>query len=469
MIACRLPPAASRPVSKSADDVIVAIATPPGRGGIGIVRVSGSDLSALMEGILDRPDLVPGRVHRAQFLDADRSVLDDGIALLFAAPHSYTGDNVLELQGHGGPAVQGSIVSRCVELGARLAEPGEFTRRAFLNDKLDLAQAEAVADLIDADTRANARAALRSLSGEFSRSINALVEALIVLRMLIEASIDFPDEDIEFVHAADARGQLADLARRVAEILTRARHGQMLRDGLHVVLIGQPNVGKSSLLNRLAREEVAIVTSIPGTTRDIVRERVEIGGLAVHLVDTAGVRELSAADEVERLGIARTWSAAGRADCALIVIDDAASGMTEGDRAIVDALPVDLRRVVVHNKIDLRHGTARVEALDDGPHVYLSAKTGEGVDLLERTVLEVMGWTETLPDQFLARERHIVALNTAQQRLTAAAPLLEHNVPPLELIAEELRLAQDALSGITGAFTSDDLLGEIFARFCIGK
>ena len=327
-------------------DLIVAVATPPGRGGIGIVRASGPDVSMLIAGILRRPDIEPRRAVHARFIDADGSTLDDGIAVFYAAPHSYTGENVLELQGHGGPAVLAGVVSRCLALGARLAEPGEFTRRAFLNDRLDLAQAEAVADLIDADTRATAKAALRSLAGDFSRDVTALVDSLIRLRMLVEASIDFPDEDIEFVQAGDARGQVGRIAAQLDAILSRARQGQLLRDGLRVVLIGRPNVGKSSLLNRLAREDVAIVTPIPGTTRDTVRQRIEIGGLAVHLVDTAGVRDLDAADDVERLGIERTWTAAADADCALVVVD-AVSGATSDDSAIEAGLSPVVKRVVV--------------------------------------------------------------------------------------------------------------------------
>ena len=469
-------------------DVIVAVATPPGRGGIGIVRVSGPDVSTLVRGILgqDLCDIEPRRAVHARFIDADGSTLDDGIALFYAAPHSYTGENVLELQGHGGPAVLAGVISRCIALGARLAEPGEFTKRAFLNDRLDLAQAEAVADLIEADTRATAKAALRSLAGDFSRDVTALVDATIRLRMLVEASIDFPDEDIEFVQAADARGQLERIASRLDTILSRARQGQLLRDGLRVVLIGRPNVGKSSLLNRLAREDIAIVTPIPGTTRDTVRQRIEIGGLAVHLVDTAGVRDLETADDVEKLGIARTWTAAADADCALIVVD-ASVGKTAEDLAIEAGLSASVKRVVVHNKIDLvvrgegrdltgrreqrdgREGHERREAHPGRAHVFVSARTGEGIDALERAVLDAIGWIDTLPDQFLARERHIVALRTARQRVDAASVLVGSVTPPLELVAEELRLAQEALSAITGAFTADDLLGEIFSRFCIGK
>lgn len=449
-------------------DVIVAIATAPGRGGIGVVRLSGPSVSVWMRGVLARDRMEPRQAVRTRILGSNGTVLDDGIALYFAAPRSYTGEEVLELHGHGGPAALGSIVQRCVELGARLAEPGEFTRRAFLNDKLDLAQAEAVADLIEAGTAAAAKAAMRSLSGEFSREVRALVDALVHLRMYTEATLDFPEEDAEFIAAVKAPDQVGALRTRVEAILLRARQGQMLREGLRVVLIGQPNVGKSSLLNRLARDDVAIVTPIAGTTRDAVRQQIEIAGIALHVIDTAGVRELAAANEVERLGIARTWAAAATADCALVVVDDTV-GITGGDQAILARLATDLRSIVVHNKIDLSGAPARVEAREPEMHVYLSAKTGDGISLLESAILEVAGWQATVPDQFLARERHVLALQAARSHIAAAGPLLERSPPALELFAEELRLAQAALSAITGEFTPDDLLGEIFSRFCIGK
>jgi tRNA modification GTPase len=360
------------------------------------------------------------------------------------------------------------VLRRCIELGARLADPGEFTRRAFLNDKMDLAQAEAVADLIDADTTAAAKAALRSLSGEFSREVSALVDALIHLRMFTEATLDFPDEDVEFIEAERAGAQLADLLRRLDSILQRARQGQLLREGLHVVLIGRPNVGKSSLLNRLAREDLAIVTPIAGTTRDALRQRIELGGVALHLIDTAGVRDPAEADVVERMGIERTWAAAGDADCALVIIDDAA-GVTDEDRVIAERLGPQVKRIVVHNKIDLSGSAARVERATDAMHVFVSAKRGDGLALLESAILAAGGWQEFMPSQFLARERHVAALLTAAAHVRSAVPLLERRPPSLELFAEELRLAQVALSGIRGEFTSDDLLGEIFSRFCIGK
>lgn len=450
-------------------DVIVAIATAPGRGGIGVVRLSGPDLTAWLRGVVGRVAIKPRLAVHTRFLGEDGIALDDGIALYFAAPRSYTGEEVLELHGHGGPAVLASLVQRCVELGARLAEPGEFTRRAFLNDKLDLAQAEAVADLIDAGTAAAAKAAMRSLSGEFSLEVRTLVEAVVQLRMYTEATLDFPDEDVQFLDAVNARAQVDDLRTRVAAILKRARQGQLLREGLQVVLIGQPNVGKSSLLNRLAREDVAIVTPIAGTTRDAVRQQIEIAGIALHVIDTAGVRELAAADLVEQLGIARTWAAATTADCALVVVDDAV-GPTAGDQGILARLAADLPRIVVHNKIDLSGAPMRVEQQGVDTHVYLSAKTGDGIALLESAMLETAGWqAKMLPDQFLARERHVLALLSAQTHILAAGPMLARSPPVLELFAEELRLSQDALSAITGEFTADDLLGEIFNRFCIGK
>ncbi|MEP7084409.1 MAG: tRNA uridine-5-carboxymethylaminomethyl(34) synthesis GTPase MnmE, partial [Betaproteobacteria bacterium] len=430
-------------------------------------RLSGADLSRWSVEMLGRETIAPRHAQFGRFLDAAGSEIDRGIALYFPAPHSYTGEDVLELHGHGGPAVLAGIVRRCVELGARLAQPGEFTQRAFLNDKMDLAQAEAVADLIDAGSAAAARAAIRSLSGEFSREVNALVAALVRLRMFTEATLDFPDEEIDFIEAADARGQAASLRQRLEEILQRARQGQLLREGVQVVLIGQPNVGKSSLLNRLAHDDVAIVTPIAGTTRDAVRQQVEIAGVALHIIDTAGVRELEDADEVERLGIARAWTAAANADCALLVLDDAL-GMTASDEMILARLS-SLPQLIVHNKIDLSAGRPRTELRQGVTHVWASAKTGEGAQLLESALLELAGWEATVPEQFLARERHVQALQAAQRHLSAAEPMLARSPPALELVAEELRLAQLELSGITGEFSSDDLLGEIFSRFCIGK
>ena len=453
---------------KRSMDVIAAIATAPGRAAIGIVRLSGPDLSPFLREMLGQRHLPPRQATRGLFRGADDEVIDDGVAVYFAAPSSYTGENVLELQGHGGPAVMAALLQRCIELGARLAAPGEFTQRAFLNDKLDLAQAEAVADLIDAETTAAAKAAVRSLSGEFSREVSALVEALIRLRMFTEATLDFPDEDVELLEAERAAAQVAELERRLSSICQRARQGQLLREGLSVVLIGRPNVGKSSLLNRLAREDVAIVTPVAGTTRDALRQRIEIGGVALHLIDTAGIRTTTDADVVERIGIERTWDAVRRADCALTVVD-AAHGITDEDWRIADALPADVRRIVVHNKIDLCGGKARIARDGATAHVHVSAMTGAGVDLLEAAILEAAGWLQPQPSQFLARERHVLALAESAAHIELAAAHLRQSPPPLELFAEELRMAQDALSTIHGEFTPDDLLGEIFSRFCIGK
>jgi tRNA modification GTPase len=438
-------------------DVIAAIATAPGRAGIGVVRLSGPDLRPIAERLLGRvPE--PRRASRAAFLDADGSAIDDGLALYFPAPRSYTGEDVLELQGHGGPVVLAMVQARCLALGARPAEPGEFTRRAFLNNRLDLAQAESVADLIDASTEAAARSALRSLQGEFSACVHRVADSLIELRMLIEATLDFPEEEIDPADREDAARRLARVSEALAEALAGARQGSLLRSGIHVVLAGQPNVGKSSLLNRLAGEELAIVTPIAGTTRDAVRQGIQIEGVPIVVVDTAGLRETE--DEVERIGIARTWSEIERADVLLLLVD-ARSGVTAEDEAIVANLPEKLVRVVVHNKIDL----AGRAAGESGDAIRLSALTGEGIDLLRRRLLDAAGWRDAGAGTFMARARHVAALGRSQERLAAAAAVIDRP----ELFAEELRLAHSALAEITGEFTADDLLGEIFSRFCIGK
>jgi tRNA modification GTPase len=445
-------------------DVIAAIATPPGRGGIGVVRVSGPDVSRVIDGVVGRA-LQPRLATLARFLDARGEVLDQGLALWFPAPASYTGEAVLELHGHGGPAVLALILKRCLELGARLALPGEFTKRAFLNDKLDLAQAEGVADLIDAATGTAARAAVRSLSGAFSREVATVVAALVELRMFTEATLDFPDEDIDFIRAADAQGKLSALRERASALTARSRQGSMLREGLHVVLVGAPNVGKSSLLNQLAGDDVAIVTPHAGTTRDAIRSCVEIRGIPVHIIDTAGLRE--AVDEVEKIGIERTMAAIAGADLALIVTD-----VRERDgpsAAFIAQLPAALAQVVVRNKIDLTDDLPRNVADGGGHTVWLSAKTGAGIDLLKDAILDVAGAHEDMEGTFLARERHLHALVVANEHLAAAAAHLTSAAPPLELFAEELRGAQVELSAISGKFSADELLGEIFSRFCIGK
>lgn len=443
-------------------DTIAAVATAPGRGGVGIVRVSGSGLSEFAERMTGRMP-APRQAVFATFRDAAGQPIDQGILLYFPAPHSFTGEDVVELQGHGGPVVMQMLLARCVELGARLAEPGEFTRRAFLNDKLDLAQAEAVADLIEASTAQAARSALRSLSGEFSRRVHALTDGLAELRMLVEATLDFPDEEIDPLRDTDAVPRLEGLRADLAALRGRAREGSLLRTGLTVVLAGLPNVGKSSLLNRLAGEERAIVTEIAGTTRDAVRETIQVEGIPLHVIDTAGLRETD--DPVEKIGIERTWREIERADVVLQIVD-ARTGVTPADHAIDVRLPAGVTRLVVENKCDLaQREPGRSEGERGRIHLALSAKTGVGMELLHDELLRVAGWQGHGEDAILARERHLEALALAAGHLDAAAGELAR----FELCAEELRLAQEALSQITGEFCADDLLGMIFSRFCIGK
>jgi tRNA modification GTPase len=452
-------------------DTIAAIATPPGRGGIGIVRVSGPAVPAVIAGIVRRA-LEPRHATIAVFRGEHDEPLDQGVAVHYPAPHSYTGESVLELQGHGGPAVLRLVLARCIALGARLAEAGEFTKRAFLNGKLDLAQAEGVADLIDAATATAARAAARSLSGVFSREVRALTDALIELRMFTEATLDFPEEDLDFLRAAHAQGKLAAIRAQLAQVAARARQGALLREGLAVVLVGAPNVGKSSLLNQLAGDEVAIVTPIAGTTRDTVMREIEIHGIPLTVIDTAGLRHTD--DPIETLGIERTWAAVGTADLVLVLVDArTASPPGAADASVLAAMPATLPRIVVHNKIDLAGMAPKVELQDDDGvlrrHVLLSAKTGAGLDLLRHEILAQAGAHEDMEGAFLARERHLAALREADTHLAAAAHHLNAAPAVLELFAEELRGAQVALAAITGGFTADDLLGAIFSRFCIGK
>ena len=443
-----------RPLAKP--DLIAAIATAPGRGGVGVVRVSGPEVGPLARAMIGR---VPEARHAtfARFLDNAGNALDEGIALVFQAPHSFTGENVLELQAHGGPVVLNLILQRCIALGARLAEPGEFSRRAFLNGKLDLAQAEAIADLIDAASVEAARSAVRSLTGAFSARIAELVEALIRLRMLVEATLDFPEEEIDFLRDADAFGRLDAIDATLQAVRAQATQGALLREGLTAVLVGPPNVGKSSLLNRLAGFEAAIVTDIAGTTRDTVREAIQIEGVPLHIIDTAGLRD--AIDPVEKLGIARTWAAVEKADVALLLVD-AARGLGADEAAILERLPT-AARLTLHNKIDLTAEAPRAV----GNEIWLSAKTGAGVDLLRKKLLQTAGWQAAGEGAFMARARHLEALGRASRHLTTS----RESVAQLEVFAEELRLAQAALSEITGEFTADDLLGEIFSKFCIGK
>ncbi len=446
----------SRPASPP--DTIAAIATAPGRGGIGVVRVSGAGLGAFALALCGRMPR-PRTAHFTRFLDEHERAIDEGVLLYFAAPASFTGEDVLELQGHGGPVVMQMLLERCLQLGARLAEPGEFTRRAFLNGKLDLAQAEGVADLIEASTAAAARSAVRSLSGQFSEEVHRITDALIDLRMLVEATLDFPEEEIDFLERARAMPRLESIRESLEGVLDRARQGALLRSGLNVVLVGAPNVGKSSLLNQLAGEERAIVTDIAGTTRDALRETIQIEGIPLHIIDTAGLRETE--DRVERIGIERTWREIARADVILHLVE--AGVAADGD---LDArLPQGVERIVVANKIDLAGlSPGRVEA---GGRVRLqvSARSGEGVELVRQELLRIAGWHAHGEDVILARERHLLALREALGHVEAAGTQLG----ALELFAEELRLAQEELGTITGEFSADDLLGVIFSRFCIGK
>jgi len=442
-------------------DVIAAIATASGRAGIGIVRLSGRNLRPLATQLLGA--VPPPRVAtRAAFRGRGGEPLDDGIALFFPEPASYTGEDVLELQGHGGPVVLQLVLRRCVEMGARLAEPGEFSRRAFLNDKLDLIQAEGVADLIDAATEAAARCALRSLRGEFSERIRALIRQLVELRVLVEATLDFPDEDLDPVDREDGRLRLTRLQEDLGRALALGRQGSVLRSGLQVVLAGQPNVGKSSLLNRLAGEDLAIVTEIPGTTRDAVRQTIQIEGVPMNIIDTAGLRDTD--DPVEAIGVARAWEAIAQADAMLLVVD-AREGVTAADETITRKLQGRLTPVTVFNKIDLSGDAPGAEEENDRWRIYLSAKTGAGIDNLRGTLLRLAGWQAEGGDAFMARERHLVALERAAAALRRAG----RGSARTELFAEELRLAQRELGAITGEVSADDLLGEIFARFCIGK
>jgi tRNA modification GTPase len=451
---------------------IVAIATAPGRGGIGIVRISGTAIETLVAALLGTDAaarLKPRHASHARFLDADGRVIDDGIAIFYRAPHSYTGENVLELQGHGGPTVQRMLLARCLEagrtIGTRLAEPGEFTRRAFLNDRIDLAQAEAVADLIDASSEAAARSASRSLVGEFSSALATLAAQLTEARALIEATLDFPEEDLELLGASDARDRLARLRPAVDEVLRRARLGAVLREGLRVALIGAPNVGKSSLLNALAGQDVAIVTAHPGTTRDRIERSIDIGGLVLNLIDTAGLR--ATADEIEQLGIDRTLEAVDQADIVLELTDASVPREPDSRPPWQHRIGAHALRLIVMNKVDL---SGDAPGRREG-RLYLSAKTGAGLDCLRAELLRRAGWDRAPSDEgvYLARERHLDALARTQDHLQAADAHLQAQALRPELAAEELRLAGLALGEITGQVSADDLLGEIFSRFCIGK
>ncbi len=441
-------------------DTIAAIATAQGRGGVGVIRVSGNHIEALVRGIIGKLPAARQAVY-SNFLDANGDTLDQGIALYFQAPHSFTGENVLELQGHGGPAVLQLLLNRCLELGARLAQPGEFTKRAFLNDKLDLAQAESVADLIEANTAEAARSAMRSLRGDFSDAIRNLLDGLIRLRMLVEAMLDFPEEEVDAVDIRQRDASVVDLCGRLQQILDTAKQGCLLREGAHVVIAGQPNVGKSSLLNRLSGDEIALVSDVPGTTRDVIRQTIQIFGVPLHIMDTAGLRESD--DVVENMGIERTHQTLHKADLILLLID-ASKGFTKEDRKILESLPTGIPLLVLMNKVDLLKGKNYDQSFLL-PLIEFSAKTGEGIEELRSRLMEAVGWRDQESGAFMARERHLRALQIAHTHLLCAGEV----IGSAELFAEELRLAQRSLSEITGEFTPDDLLGEIFSRFCIGK
>ena len=441
-------------------DTIAAIATPPGRGGVGIIRISGPLAKSIAEKILGKLPK-PRYADYLPFLDQDNETIDSGLALYFVAPNSFTGEDVLELQGHGGPVVMDLLLQRVMALGARIANPGEFSERAFLNDKVDLAQAEAIADLIEAGSEQAAKSAVKSLQGEFSRWIDESVEALTHLRMYVEAAIDFPEEEIDFLSDGHVTKSLENILDEMDKIFASAQQGVLLRDGMRVVLIGQPNTGKSSLLNALAGRDSAIVTHIAGTTRDVLREEINIDGMPLHVIDTAGLRESD--DVVEQEGIKRTWIEIEQADRALLLVDDE-KGLTEDDEKIRQKLPKSLEVTIVRNKIDL----SKAIATEKNNEISLSAKSGEGVDLLRDHLKKIMGYTGLTEGVFLARRRHLDALIRAKELVINGQAQLQTSKAG-ELLAEDLRQAQNALGEITGHVSSDALLGKIFSNFCIGK
>jgi len=449
---------------KSTTETIAAIATPLGRGGVGIVRVSGAKVPDIAKQVLGCLP-APRYAHYGNFLGAEGQVLDQGIALYFPNPHSFTGEDVLELQGHGGPVILQWLLERVVQLGARLAEPGEFSKQAFLNDKLDLAQAEAIADLIDASSQQAAKSALRSLQGAFSNEVNTLLEQLIQLRIYVEAAIDFPEEEIDFLSDGKVAGELQSILTQLHQVLASAQQGVLLREGMSVVILGRPNAGKSSLLNALSGRESAIVTDIAGTTRDIVKEEIQVDGLPLHILDTAGLRETT--DAVEQIGVARAWSALEEADRVLVVVQ-ANESIHPEDEAILAKLPSHLPLTLIHNKVDLIEKSPGLVELDDKTEIWLSAKHHFGLDLLKDHLKKDMGYQQTAEGVFMARKRHLDALQRALDFVETGQTQLQQFAAG-ELLAEDLSQAQQALSEITGQFSSDDLLGRIFTSFCIGK
>ena len=448
-------------------DTIAAVATvapPPGRGGVGIIRVSGSKVVEIATQMLGHCP-IPRHADYLPFKDNRGDVIDNGIALYFPNPHSFTGEDVLELQGHGGPVVLDMLLSTVLSLGVRPARPGEFSERAFLNGKLDLAQAEAIADLIDSSSEQAARSAVRSLQGEFSRQVHELVQKLIELRIYVESAIDFPEEEIDFLSEGNVAERLKQVQTQLADVKAAAKQGCLLKEGMTLVIAGQPNAGKSSLLNALAGQERAIVTDIPGTTRDVLREEINIDGMPVHIVDTAGLRESS--DQVEQEGIRRAWDEISRADRVLLVVDEG-MGVTGKDQQILAKIPENLPVSLIRNKVDLYYNKYPIIIKEVGEEILISAKTGQGVDQLRQHLKSVMGFEGASEGGFMARRRHLDAIDRAEEHLQTGRRQLETSRAG-ELLAEDLRQAQEALSEITGEFHSDDLLGEIFSSFCIGK
>jgi tRNA modification GTPase len=458
-------------VTTNSTDTIVALATPPGRGGVGIIRISGPAAFDIAKQVVST-DLTPRHATYLEFFSADQQVIDQGIAIYFKAPNSFTGEDVVELQGHGGPVVLDLLIRRTVELGARLANPGEFSERAFLNDKIDLAQAEAISDLINASSEQAARSALKSMQGDFSYEVRALVEKLIHLRLYVEAAIDFPEEEIDFLTDGKVKADLENILDHIKTLQADAKQGAILRDGMNVVLAGKPNAGKSSLLNALAGKDSAIVTDIPGTTRDVLKEHINIDGMPLHIIDTAGLRKAS--DKVEQIGIERAWNEISEADRLLLVID-----MTDGDNLhtaneILKELSSNIPHLppitFIKNKCDLVDRTPQyIEADETQPdRIWLSAKSKKGIDLLKQHLKQCVGYEASGEGVFIARRRHIESISSALEFiLHAYQQLVDYNAG--ELVAEDLRQAQNELNQITGEFTADDLLGKIFSSFCIGK
>jgi tRNA modification GTPase len=448
-------------------DTIAAIASAPGRGAVGVIRVSGPAAPQVADGILGRLP-APRRAQLSRFLDAEGRSIDEGLALYFPAPASYTGEHVLELQGHGGAVIVDLVLQRLLELGCRMARPGEFSERAFLNGKIDIAQAEAIADLIEAGSAAAARAAVRSMQGEFSARVAELNAGIVSLRTYVEAAIDFPDEEVDFLSDGALAERLAAVFAGFEAITAAARQGALLREGLNVVIAGKPNAGKSSLLNRLAGEEVAIVADVPGTTRDVLRQQVHLDGLPLNLVDTAGLRPV--ADVVEAEGVRRARNEIARADHVLYLVDAGVPGNAQSERfeAEMESLPAGIPVTLILNKIDLADLPARLDEAGSPPRIYLSARTGQGLELLRAHLQARAGYARSDAGAFAARRRHLDALERARHHVQSAADTWE-STRAFELFAEDLRLAQHALGEITGEFTSEDLLGEIFGSFCIGK